>query len=60
MLPSAGAWKRKREDLRSRRVPLFEKYKKNPNSLVLAMQIKRIDDEIAECAQAMAQASRQP
>jgi hypothetical protein len=58
MLPSAGIWKRKREDLRSRRTQLFEKYKKNPNSLVLAMQIKRMDDEIAECTESMAQATR--
>jgi hypothetical protein len=53
MSPSAGTWKTKREDLRSKRTPLFEKYKKNPNDLLLALKIKVIDDEIAECTEHM-------
>jgi hypothetical protein len=53
MLPSAGTWKRKREDLKSKRTPLFENYKKNPNDLLLALKIKVIDDEIAECTEHM-------
>jgi hypothetical protein len=53
MLPSAGVWKKKREDLRSQRTPLFERYKKNPNDLLLALKIKVIDDEIAECTEHM-------
>ena len=55
MLPTAGVWKRKREDLKSKRSPLFETYKKNPNDLLLALKIKVIDDEIAECTEHMQQ-----
>ena len=53
MLPSAGVWKRKREDLKSKRTPLFEKYKKSPDDLLQALKIKVIDDEIAECTEHM-------
>jgi hypothetical protein len=53
MQPTAGTWTRKREDLKSKRSPLFEKYKKNPNDLLLALKIKVIDDEIAECTEHM-------
>jgi hypothetical protein len=53
MPPSTGVWKRKREDLKSKRTPLFEKYKKSPNDLLLALKIKVIDDEIAECTEHM-------
>ena len=52
---SAETWKTKRDDLKSRRTPLFEKYKKNPDDLVLALKIKEIDDEIAECTEHMRQ-----
>jgi hypothetical protein len=55
MLPTAGVWKRKREDLKSKRTPLFEKYKKSPEDLLLALKIKEIDDEIAECTEHMQQ-----
>ena len=55
MLAVAGVWKRKREDLKSRRTPLFEKYEKYPNDLRLALEIKLIDDEIAECTEHMKQ-----
>jgi hypothetical protein len=53
MLPNEGTWKKKREDLKSKRTPLFETYKKNPNDLLLALKIKVIDDEIAECTEQM-------
>jgi len=55
MLPTAGVWKRKREDLKSKRTPLFERYKKSPDDLLLALKIKEIDDEIAECTEHMQQ-----
>ena len=55
MLPNASVWKRKREDLKSKRTPLFEKYKKSPDDLLLALKIKEIDDEIAECTEHMQQ-----
>jgi hypothetical protein len=53
MTARAGVWKRKREDLRNRRTPLFKSYEKSPNDLRLALEIKMIDDQIAECAQQM-------
>jgi hypothetical protein len=51
MTALAGVWKRKREDLKKRRTPLFKRYKKSPNDLRLALEIKMIDDQIAECTQ---------
>jgi hypothetical protein len=51
MTARACVWKRKREDLKNRRTPLFKRYEKNPNDLRLALEIKSIDDQIAECTQ---------
>lgn len=45
----AGVWKRKREDLMNRRTALFKRYEKSPGELNLALEIKSIDDQIAEC-----------
>jgi hypothetical protein len=47
----AGVWKRKREDLKNRRTALFKRYEKSPGELRLALEIKSIDDQIAECTQ---------
>jgi hypothetical protein len=47
----AGVWKRKREALQNRRTPLFKRYEKSPGDLRLALEIKTIDDQIAECTQ---------
>jgi hypothetical protein len=47
----AGVWKRKREDLKNRRTSLFRRYEKTPYDLRLAVEIKIIDDRIAECTQ---------
>jgi hypothetical protein len=47
--------KEKREGLRARRKPLFERYEKNPNDRRLALEIKEIDDQIAECNQQIEQ-----
>jgi len=58
MTALAGVWKRKREDLRNRRIPLFKRYEKNPNDLRLALEIKWIDDQIAECTQQLQRANR--
>ena len=59
MTALAGVWKRKREDLRNRRVPLFKRYAKNPNDLRLALEIKSIDDQITECTQQMQRANQE-
>jgi hypothetical protein len=39
----------KLKELRARRKPLFEWYEKNPGETRLVLEIKKIDDEIAEC-----------
>jgi hypothetical protein len=49
MLAVAGVWKKKRDDLKSKRNSLFEKYAKHPEDFHLALEIKKIDDEIADC-----------
>jgi hypothetical protein len=51
MTARAGVWKRKREEFKNRRTTLFKSYEKSPNDLLLALEIKRIDDQIAECTQ---------
>ena len=51
MTALAGVWKRKREDLKNKRSPLFKSYRKSPNDVRLALEIKMIDDQIAECTQ---------
>jgi hypothetical protein len=51
MTAGAGVWKRRREDLKRRRTPLFRRYERSPNDLRLALEIKILDDQIAECTQ---------
>ena len=51
MTARAGAWKRKREEFKDRRTTLFKSYEKSPNDLLLALEIKRIDDQIVECTE---------
>jgi hypothetical protein len=60
MTARAGIWNRKREDLKNRRAPLFNTYEKNPNDLRLALEIKIIDDQIAECTQQIERENRRP
>jgi hypothetical protein len=50
MLATSDIQKRKRE-LKARRKPLFERYEKNPNDTNLVLEIKIVDDQIAECNQ---------
>jgi hypothetical protein len=47
-LASKDLWKKKRGDLSHKRESLFKKYSRNPHDLELALEIKKIDDEIAE------------
>jgi len=39
--------------LKARRNPLFTQYVENPNDIHLAVEIKNIDDQIAECTERM-------
>jgi hypothetical protein len=53
MVAIAGVWKKKRDDLKTRRNSLFATYTKRPHDFHLAREIKALDDEIAECTQHM-------
>ena len=50
MLATSDLRKRKLE-LKAMRKPLFERYEKNPNNTSLVLEIKIVDDQIAECTQ---------
>ncbi len=50
-LTPADVWRKKRDELKTKRTSLFEKYSKHPHDVHLALEIKTIDDEIAECTQ---------
>ncbi len=54
MTALAGVWKRKREQLKNKRMPLFRRLERSPGDLRLALEIKMIDDQIAECTEQMA------
>jgi len=58
MLATAGVWKKKRDDLKTKRNALFETYAKDPQNFHLASEIKAIDDEIADCTQHIEQERR--
>ena len=51
MTARASVWKRKREEFESRRATLFKRYERSPDDLRLALEIRRIDDQIAEWTQ---------
>ena len=44
-------WRRKRDALKSERLPLSRQFDRNPNDIRLALRIKAIDDEIAKCTE---------
>jgi len=48
VLETAIDEKRKREELKAKRNLLFERYLKNPLDTRLALEIKAIDDQVAE------------
>jgi hypothetical protein len=52
MMSTQEIQERKRE-LKARRKPLFDRYEKNPNETSLVLEIKIVDDQIAECNQQM-------
>lgn len=51
MAAISGVWKKKRDDLKTKRNTLFETYTKDFQNFHLAREIKALDDEIAECTQ---------
>ncbi|MFI5092389.1 MAG: hypothetical protein WCE50_02995 [Candidatus Acidiferrum sp.] len=58
MLAVASGLKKKLDDLRSKRSSLFERYAKHPQDYHLALEIKKLDDEIADCTQHVEQERR--
>jgi hypothetical protein len=44
-------WKQVRQELKTRRSELFERFLKNPGKISLAIEIKLLDDEILTCAE---------
>jgi hypothetical protein len=54
MTARAGVWKRKRQALQDKRTTLFKRYERSPNDLRLALEIKALDDQIAECTRQLA------
>jgi len=55
MQVTAVDWKSKRDKLKARRALLFERYLDRPNDSSMALEIKKIDDEIAECTERLRQ-----
>jgi len=49
---------KKREVLKAKRNALFNQYVKHPHYVHLALEIKVLDDEIADCTQEMEQETR--
>ena len=47
----SAAQKQSLEDLRSKRKPLWERFQDNPAETCLALELKVIDDQIAEYKQ---------
>jgi hypothetical protein len=50
-LLSTEELQKKKLELKARRKPLFDWYVKNPNDTSLVLEIKIVDDQIAECNQ---------
>jgi hypothetical protein len=57
---SANIWKEKRQALKIKRDSLFGEYVKRPDDCHLALEIKRIDDEIAEGNQKEQEGNERP
>ena len=49
---------KKREELMARRGPLVKEFEKHPNRTHIAIEIKAIDDQIAECTHLIKQKRR--
>jgi hypothetical protein len=50
---------RKREELKRTRNRLFKRFRKHPMDTYLALKIKTIDDQVAECSEQMRQEKKQ-
>ena len=59
MLETFTDEKKKSGELKAKRDLLFEKYLKHPMDTYLALIIKTIDDQVAECSEQMRQENKQ-
>ena len=55
-----NTWKEKRRVLKIKRDVLFNDYVRRPHDFHLSLEIKRIDDEIAECNQKEQEGNERP
>jgi hypothetical protein len=51
MLPAPNSLEIRLQELRDKRKPVWERFEKNPTDTHLALELKVIDDQIAECNQ---------
>jgi hypothetical protein len=51
MLPAPNSQEIRLQELRDKRKPLSERFENNPKDTHLALELKIIDDQIAECNQ---------
>ena len=58
MLENQSIWEMRREDLKTERRPLVGDFESRPSDVGLALKIKAIDDEIAECTEHIRRANR--
>jgi hypothetical protein len=56
----SNVWKEKRRVLKTKRDSLFKEYVNRPQEYKLALEIKKIDDEIAECNQKEQEGNERP
>ena len=48
-MPTSGSNQIRMQELLGRRKPLWKRFEDNPNDIQLALEVKLIDDQIAEC-----------
>ena len=51
MLPAPNSQEIRLQELMDKRKPVWERFEKNPTDTRLALELKIIDDQIAECNQ---------
>jgi len=44
-------WKKVRQELRTKRTEVFDRFVKDPSKIRLAIEVKLLDDELLECAE---------
>jgi hypothetical protein len=60
LLPIPDIKKIQMQELLGRRKPLWQRFETNPNDLDLALELKAIDDQIAECSAQIQAEKRKP